>query len=411
MPYSPPLVKPPLSPLRPPAPLPFRPPGPIRLPPTQTAPIFSPPTLLPPTGRDLKGTICIYANTPIWEPKKIRYRYPGEIWQEIAGETYSIEIDGGWNPLPLDTYLVVFSAQIWWWGTNLGPIATWSNYAEGGFRLESIISETPDEWTGRITRVNISTILATLKSRRFLLWDRNGTRPLNLIGPSRPSVEYEDFACDKTYMPSWLPIIPSALTGTSCSAWPWITLNLEASFHNTGDSARGHACRWGSIKIDRVVRVSDNQEIPPNNQCTFKVFNVFNQEILSITRDVCPEVIVVPERCYYKAENERLVRKVDVGFFQNLRTEYNGNCATVWLDAPPLPFATEIFKECSDNPSCPPPRIRFDKKCKEKCEQCPPGTAIKVLLGGNIACVDSVGCVLKIVKYKPGCNNYDCICI
>jgi hypothetical protein len=121
-------------------------------------------------------------------------------------------------------------------------------------------------------------------------------------------------------------------------------------------------------------------------------------------------VIVVPERCYYKAENERLVRKVNVGIFQNLRTEYNGNCAIVWLDAPPLPFATEIYKECSDNPSCPPPRIRFDKKCEEKCEQCPPGTAIKVLLGGNIACVNSVGCVFKTVKFKPGCNNYDCIC-
>jgi hypothetical protein len=156
----------------------------------------------------------------------------------------------------------------------------------------------------------------------------------------------------------------------------------------------------------------DNPQ-PPVFKCTFKVFNILNQEILSITRDDCPEVIVVPERCYFKDENERLVARVIQTLLDPpLRVEHQGHCATVWKDGiiPLPPYPLQIYKECSDNPNCPPPRIRFDQKCEEKCEQCPPGTAIKVLLGSRIACVDAVGCVLKFIKFKPGCNNYDCIC-
>ncbi|MDB9427160.1 hypothetical protein PN437_20060, partial [Microcystis aeruginosa CS-564/01] len=163
------------------------------------------------------------------------------------------------------------------------------------------------------------------------------------------------------------------------------------------------------LVFDYKIKDLNTNQYPPLEQCVFKVFGVFNQEILSITRDVCPEVIVVPERCYFRPENERLVGRWIVGFWDPpLRIEYEGHCASVWRDYGL--FSLLIFKECSDNPSCPPPRIRFDKKCEEKCEQCPPGTAIKVLLGGNIACVDSVGCVKKMIKYKPGCNSYDCIC-
>lgn len=327
--YNPPLVRPPLSPLRPPSPSPFRPPGPNRLPPTQVAPIFSPPTLLPPTDRDLKGTVCIYANAPIWESKKIRYKYPGESWQEIAGDRFTS-----------DQFFVTFPGVVYraW-------IATWSpplGRPGNPFPHDGILG----------------TIIGLADVSGNLAIVHNGGKTTTFLGGY---------------------------------TWEQAT---------------------GGFRGDPVITSLEILSgVAPLTNCLFKVFNIFSQEILSITKDVCPEVMIVPEKCYYQAENERLVRKVIVGFFQNLRIEYNQNCATVLLDSPPLPFATEIYKECSDNPSCPPPRIRFDKKCEQKCEQCPPGTAIKVLLGNNIACVDSVGCVLKIVKYKPGCNNYDCICI
>lgn len=353
MPYAPPLVKLPLPPLRPPVAPPFRPPGPNRLPPTQTAPIFSPPTLLPPTDRDLQGTVCIYANSPIWEPKKIRYRYPGESWQEIAGDRYTL---GNITKDPLTSYVsdwLIYDASYTLKAhpSQMIGTVTFPDYTVINHQIEKLISPPIGSFTG-----------GNLFGYYFI-------RRLNL------PIEYQ------------IPV--------KSNSWPfflyWNVFNEYLAFNY------------------KIKDLKNNQD-PPLTQCTFKVFNVFNQEILSITRDDCPEVIVVPERCYYKAENERLVRKINVGIFQNLKNEYNGNCATVWLDSPPLPFGIEIYKECSDNPSCPPPKIRFDKKCEEKCEQCPPGTAIKVLLGNRIACVDAFGCIKKMIKYKPGCNNYDCIC-
>jgi len=352
MPFLPPLIKPPLPPLRPPVAPPYRPPGPNRLPPTQTGPIYQPPDLLPTTGLDLKGVVCIYSNAPKWEPKKIRYRYPGESWQEIAGENYTTTIESTWNPLPLFWYLMYFE------GINFSnQVITGFYGVEGGFTLTRIINGTADE-TGDV----------------FLLKDRNGTRNRGDItsGPWR----VEEYSLPPRNQYFW-------------------------------------QIKKGSFKITRVINESDRQEIFPQNQCTFKVFNAFNQQILSITRDVCPEVIVVPERCYFKAENERLVARVIQTLLDPpLRIEYQGHCATVWKDGiinlPPYPL--QIYKEFSDNPSCPPPRIRFDQKCEEKCEQCPLGTAVRVLLGNRIACVDAFRCIKKIIKYKSGCNKYDCIC-
>ena len=113
MPFSPPLIKPPLPPLRPPVAPPYRPPGPNRLPPTQLAPIYQPPDLLPPTGLDLKGIVCIYSNAPIWELKKIRYQYPGESWQEIAGDRYTTHISNIAGGNDLKTWVIdVGSVQI-----------------------------------------------------------------------------------------------------------------------------------------------------------------------------------------------------------------------------------------------------------------------------------------------------------
>lgn len=426
MTYSPPLIRPPLPPLRPPVAPPYRPPI-LAPPPIQIDPGYEPPTLLPPTDIDLKGIICIYSNAPLWEPKKIRYRYPGENWREIAGDRYTLESELGWNPLPLVEYEIFFSAELWCMDGPM-PIppdrplsVTWSQLALGGFWLESIIANpppSPGKTLGIVAGGDIPGVLGYLSSKKFILWDQNGINNRGEIGPLGPAYEYASYTCDRRYVPSWVPgslpghgPIPQVQDCVVCSVWPWMYLNVQVSTHSRyNDPRQGYACQWGSIRIDSVKRISDNQNIPPTQRCTFKVFDIFNQEILSITRDDCPEVIVVPEKCYFQNENEKLVRKINVGFFQNLEIEYNGNCATVLLKSYPLLIPIEIYKECSDNPNCPPPRIRFDKKCEEKCEQCPPGTAIKVLLGSRIACVDAFGCIKKVIKYKPGCNSYDCVC-
>lgn len=400
MPYVAPLIKPALRllpKLRPPAPFPYRPPGTNRLPPTQIAPIYEPNDLLPPTGLDLKGEICIYSNAPIWELKKIRYRYPGEAWQEIAGDRYTAAIESGWNPLPLESYKINFSARNWCFDTSFGLITKWSQIVQGGFYLEaseSIFGGWIDQFDGWWRTIH------NLSSRAFTLWDQNGIRNLGWIGDYTHAVEFSSFACNLSQI---------SQTGADECRLCYDPNTFSKALRARGLNVGGIAAKWGSIQIDSVIKLSDNQEILPKNECTFKVFNIFNQEILSITRDVCPEVIVVPERCYFRPENERLVARWIVGFFDPpLRIEYKGHCASVWRDYDV--FSLLIFKECSDNPNCPPPRIRFDQKCEEKCEQCPPGTTIKVLLGNRIACVDAFGCVKKMIKYKPGCNSYDCIC-
>lgn len=359
MPYTPPLIKPTLSPLRPPAPLPYRPPGPNRLPPTQTAPIFQPTDLLPKT--DLKGIVCIYSNAPKWDLKKIRYRYPGETWQEIAGDRYSCEtVIGNYGR----------TSRVWIYGTVKQCFyhnIVW-NFTESG-----VGEQGPINVTGKVLGVYLDYLQSPFNGSFFTT-----LYFLLEIAPNTFSIS---------------PIVSSTrrLSENSC-----YTENPSSPLADSVDKSTNN------VHISRYEA---------ETQFEFKVFDISNQEILSITRETCPEVIVVPERCYFRPENERLVSRWIVSFLDPpLRIEYEGHCASVWRDYDL--FSLLIFKECSDNPNCPPPRIRFDKKCeeKEKCQQCPQGTASKILIGFTIACLDKNGCIKKIIKYQPGCNTYDCVC-
>lgn len=375
MSYAPPLIKPPLPPLRPPVAPPYRPPV-LAPPPTQIDPGYEPPTLLPPTDIDLKGIVCIYSNAPIWEGKKIRYRYPGENWKEIAGESYTVTPE----------FDIVRGGQYF---DKWTLVSTKGTVTKEGVKGSSVPNGIFSTFNYSLDVDGSVTFIGTFVSWKYF------TNPPHILF---------------TAVIDSAPSIYLTFTITFKNQANQLEETIEfTSWIPTGTRHRGY---FRSRAITEMIFKDSKNYIPPLTQksCTFKVFNIFNQEILSITRDDCPEVIVIPERCYFKAENEKLVRKINISFFQDLKIKYNGNCATVLLESYPLPLPIEIYKECSDNPNCPPPRIRFDKKCEEKCEQCPPGTAIKVLLGSRIACVDAFGCVLKSIKYKPGCNNYDCIC-
>lgn len=355
MPYTPPLIKPLIPPLQSPSvPLPFRPP--VVSPPTQIAPIYQPPDLVPPTGLDLKGVICIYSNPPIWEPKKIRYKYSGENWQEIAGERYTTKIVS--TPPSYFSNWLIFDMVL--------TVKAWSGGSPGIYKVffPNITV------TGTLLSIDSSYPIGSVWGGN-LYW-------------------YAQYKLAQN--PSAIQTITSFHPGH---------FNLVSSSYNE------------IIEFNYKLKdLNVNKEVPLFDQCEFKVFNIFNQEILNLTRNTCPEVLIIPERCYYKAENEKLASKVNLSFGQSLEIEYNANCATVLLYSYPFPIPIQVYKECSDNPNCPPPKIRFDKKCekKEKCEQCPKGTAAKVLIGLTIACVDKNGCIKKIIKYKPGCNTYDCVC-
>lgn len=364
MPFTPPLIKPLLPPLRPLSPLPYRPPGTNRLPPTQTAPIYQPPDFLPPTGLDLKGTICLYSNAPKWEPKKIRYRYPEEAWQEIAGDRFSCQtVIGNYGK----------TSRVWIYGTVKRCFRhnIFWNFTESG---DGAVGEQgPIEVRGKVLGVYLDYLpgqYGDFFSKFYLLLE---TAP-------------------NTFSIRTIVTATNNLSENSC-----YTENPLSPFADSIDKSTNN------VRISRYEGETESK---------FKVFNIFNQEILSITRDVCPEVIVVPERCYFQSENEKLASKINLSFGQSLEIKYNANCATVLLYSHPFPNPIQVYKECSDNPNCPPPKIRFDKKCEEKqdCEQCPKGTASKVLIGSTIACVDKNGCIKKNIKYQPGCNTYDCVC-
>ncbi len=377
-PYIPPLR---LPPLRGPVISPYRPPATNRPPGTQPAPIYQPPDLLPPTGLDLKGEVCVFANTPIWEPKKIRYRYPGENWQEIAGESYLIDrlpVAGGdylanWI-IKADDVLIDFKLSIFS-GFDCTGGATTRNFTYTG---------------DSDTAIPGPCIILAVEWWRPLYTLCGNTRNYNRI-------------------PEWINIIYKNANNQIKSFGP-ISFDKLLNPPPVRDiSSKVLSREIKKFKFTDATRPDD----PPKYKCQFTVFDVFNNVVLSITRDECPDAVVIPERCYFKPENERLVAKVIQSFLDPpLRIEYQGNCVTVWKDSWPINyFPLMIYKECTDNPNCPPPRIRLDnKKCKEECSQCPSGTAIKVLLGGNIACVDAFGCIIKEIKFKPGCNSYDCIC-
>ena len=395
MPYTAPLVKPTLPPLRFPTVSPYRPPS-RAFPPTQTDPGYTPPNSPNQPTTDLQEIVCIYSNAPKWEPKKIRYRYQGENWQEIAGENFSIE-QNSWESLPIfERYRVFYSANGWCFDGSGTKILGFSDVT-GGFTIQKQIAS---DFAGFI-KSGLG-VIGNLTGSTFLLTDQIGAK--SLIGNQENGlwVQYPPYSVEQA-------------KAKTCDIYSW-NVSPKRQFCEiiTGDFIIFEPIYQpisSAPVVEKVVRVSDDQEIPPS-ECKFKIFGFFGETILNITRDTCPEVLIVPERCYFKPENERLVGKWTLNLGESFRTEYNANCATVFLDSPRYYFPIQAYKECSDNPICPPPRIRFDKKCekKDECDQCPSGTTVKILNGLSLLCVNSSGCVKKILKYKPKCHSYDCIC-
>lgn len=360
MAFPAPVLKPPIPPLKPPPAPPYRMPPILRDPPTETQPEVDIPNK-PPTQTDLLGVVCIYSNRPIFTPKKICYKYPGQDWQEIAGDRFTLEqTSPQWNPLSIENYRIDFR------GNDL-----FSNQVLNGFYTV----------TGGFILNPVSRISGVASRAGGIIWGDG----------------YEVFDLNGTRFRSNL------------SNGPWtVTEWVDPNAPYFGGPNGFFNIRKGSFSIVRVVRASDNQEISPLQQCIFRVFNIDNNLIYSESSSVCPETQIIPAKCEYRQENEKLVKKWIVGFLQSLRVEYQNNCATVWLDAPPF-FSTQVYRECSD-PECPPPRIRFDKKCEEPCKKCPPGTVTRVLNGRTLLCVDGRGCLIKTIKFDSRCESYDCVC-
>jgi hypothetical protein len=313
----------------------------------------------------LLGIVCIYSNRPIFTPKKIRYKYPGQEWQEIAGDRFTLEEQ------PDKTFAVYINPQAI--VTQVSRMRI-DGHIPAGTLFDATVLVAMDFQAQRTDRF-IGTYIGWEWANPFT---SNGNATFNHL---QLRLNYIDANNNINFV----------------QLNPTISL-FQLSFWFADAVSR---------RVDQIILNPTNPVITPG-QCELKIFDINNNLIFSQSSDVCPDVEIIPAKCEYKQENEKLVKKWIVGFFQNLRVEYQSNCATVWLDSPPF-FPTQVYKECSD-PECSPPRIRFDKKCEEPCKKCPPGTVTRVLNGRNLLCVDGRGCLIKTIKFDSKCESYDCVC-
>jgi hypothetical protein len=194
---------------------------------------------------------------PGQEPKKIRYRYPNENWQEIAGESYST------NLLPI---------------SGGGYPATWE-VKPGDLDVDLSISTYPTfDCLGNPTIINATytnpyptVITGTIESVEFL---------------------WPPFGCGNGLYgtPQEVPIkiIYKDLNNNI------LTRQID-DFTATPNLAQMGIISWHADDRDFTIKFTDvtRPDDPLKYRCQFTVFDALNNVILSITRDDCPEVVVV----------------------------------------------------------------------------------------------------------------------
>ncbi len=184
---------------------------------------------------------------PGQEPKKIRYRYPNENWQEIAGESYSLIEEFETPNLPI-TDMRLYEV--------INPIATYrrTNPTTGFVREDAqyILNTPPLLVRGPLNSISVT-------------GDHGGNTQINLFVQREPGDQLDLYINLDTAEP--LDFFPHKPAGNT------------------------HTFKSFTYGLAYIEENPDNP--PPIEECTFKVFNISSQEILSITRDDCPEVVVV----------------------------------------------------------------------------------------------------------------------
>ncbi|MCA2626021.1 MAG: hypothetical protein IM506_20280 [Microcystis sp. M19BS1] len=194
---------------------------------------------------------------PGQEPKKIRYRYPNENWQEIAGESYStnlLPISGGGYPATWEVKPGDLDVDL--------SISTYQSFdCLGNPTIRNAIYTNPYP----------TVITGTIESVEFLT-------PLYGCGnglygtPSEVSIKiiYKD-------------------TNNN------ITTAIINDFTATPNLAQMGIISWHADDRDFTIKFTDvtRPDDPLKYRCQFTVFDALNNVILSITNDDCPEVVVV----------------------------------------------------------------------------------------------------------------------
>ena len=304
-------------------------------------------------------------------PPVVRWRYPGEDWQEIEGDRYEIENQpaqccGSWD------ITVAYNVP----GCN------------GGI-----------EYTGAGT---VRIPYGTYQGIEY--------RTDNPFTRTVIQVVYYDCYQDKL---KTLPV--------------WSSTGKSSEIPNCGDSLAIHDKPGSTYRIVDAVRVDGG--IEECNTCWFSVYK--GQEIVHTeVREDCPEVEQVSCRLSdvineIKIEKIPYLQRIEVLDFayQNFganvfRREIPDECLNIYRNLttvlPPLPGGIpvpannlqehyELILQICSAPGCPPPE--YNVICDCDCEKCPTNTC-PVECGNHVCCYDtSTGKAVKEIEIEKYCGG------
>ncbi len=292
-------------------------------------------------------------------PPVVRWRYPGEQWQEIEGDDYSIEqlpaqCCGSWD-LTVEYYVPGCNGIQTYSGTRTVRIPY------GTFRRLEYTLDNP------FVRSSI----------QIVYWDCNQK-------------------IEKTLS-------------------VWGSSGKSSVIANCGDSTAIHDQPGSTYQVVNAVRIGGSDL--GCTECTFTVYK--NQQIVhSEQREDCPEVEVLPCRlsdvvkeievkkiAYYQA-----IEIADFARDTLFTVPIPSNCLNIYItniqaSIIPLPDIypdyTFVAQICSDI-GCPPPEYQVICDCE--CESCPDGTC-PVDCGAHICCYEASGVAVKSIKRENYCNQ------
>ncbi|MEG3437291.1 hypothetical protein V0288_09185 [Pannus brasiliensis CCIBt3594] len=332
--------------------------------------------------KGIRGDRCVWVTVPILIPKKIRFKYPDEEWQEVEGETYSVDkaqSQGGDH-----------LSQWYLWDCTIN-VEYWHDFGNQVYRNVAIFRA----WHGvRYTNYRIPAFVGTFVSARVL----GDIRTYGLL--------FTGWNIEVTYRDA-----SNSLK----------TLIFETQFTN----ATGENRYWERYESKSIINISFSNVYgqPPPETCVFKIFNKDDQEVFSRTESVCPEVEVIERQCVFDKATEFNVLVTNIlgrlsldslAEFEDIQVVTENNCLKINRRQFSTDYSSVIVQNletiCSPE-GCPPPEYRVDCMCGYcKDKKCPQGTVKKILVGGILQCIDKSGCILKEIPYDDRCEVFNCKC-
>jgi hypothetical protein len=319
---------------------------------------------------------CWVINYIIPRPKIIRYKYPRENWQEIAGDRFTID------QIP-----------------------------------DRILATYRPRWLSIVTcRMNIDGHIPAGSLQDVGAW----IIPNPFYVPFSPSPTFTGI-----YL-RWEWLNPFTNNGNATYGNFGVRIfylnnqNVETSVDLLPDSSSNNYAFWFftciSRRIDQMSLIAENPVTIPGN-CRFKVFNCSNQVILDITNTVCPEVEVID--CQFTPNDLKTIkitpkdREVLInlpGFLTKLPfTRDKQKCVkVVLLRLVANPFTERFFEilEICSPPCCQKePFVEIECESDCGCERCPDSYCFACLNGNEVCCYGGDGTVIKRIPLDKLCKD------